>query len=126
MNGAIHRNTAATDPALHSAGRFSLMSRWFYKLIGFRRARSTSAAARSLGLGGMSIVLRTKATGKAHVISYNEFKDRIRRGEICPQDQVRDRVLTNDQWWTVDNLRIFHRLSPVSQAKGPYLVAREK
>src|SRR5262245_1597357 len=102
------------------------MNRWFYKLIGFRRVRITSAAARSFGVGGMSIALRTKATGEARVISYNEFKDRIRRDEVCPQDQVQDRVLTNDQWWTVDNLRIFHRLSPVSHAKGPYLVAREK
>jgi hypothetical protein len=59
-------------------------------------------------------------------MGYDEFKERIRKGEVSPGDQVQDRVLTNDQWWTVDNLRIFHRLSPSRHVKGPHLVAREK
>jgi hypothetical protein len=74
----------------------------------------------------MAIALKTHATGETRVISYDEFKERVRRGEILPEDQVQDRILTNDQWWTVDNLRIFHRLCPIRYTKGPHLVARER
>ena len=74
----------------------------------------------------MNIILKTHGTGETVVIGYNEFKDRIRKGEVFPEDQVQDRVLTNDEWWTVDNLRIFHNLSPIRYAKPSHLVAREK
>jgi hypothetical protein len=74
----------------------------------------------------MSIILRTHATGETRVISFEDFKERVRAGEIFPKDQVQDRVLTNNQWWTVDNLRLFHRLCPIHYTKGPFLVAREK
>jgi hypothetical protein len=74
----------------------------------------------------MNILLKSHGTEKCVVMGYDEFKERIRKGEVFPADQVQDRVLTNEQWWTVDNLRIFHRLSPARHAKGPHLVAREK
>ena len=69
--------------------------------------------------------LKHHANGTTAEIGYDDFKDRIRKGEIFPQDQVQDRILTNDEWRTVDNLRIFHRLAPLHYAKGRHLQARE-
>ena len=73
----------------------------------------------------MDIQFKSHATGKTAVIDYNKFKDRIRKGELFPLDQVRDRVLTDDRWWPVNDLSIFHRLSPTHYAKGRRLIARE-
>jgi hypothetical protein len=33
-------------------------------------------------------------------------------------DQVKDRILSDDQWCTLDEVRIFHKLSRISYPKG--------
>jgi hypothetical protein len=45
----------------------------------------------------------------------------IRRGEVAPASLVRARVITGDDWWTADNLSVFHRESPVKYPLGPHL-----
>ena len=74
----------------------------------------------------MEIFFKNRETGEVTTLPYNEFKDGIRKGEVLPQDEVQDRVLTNNEWRTVDNLRIFHKLSPDRYPSGPYLAARER
>jgi len=74
----------------------------------------------------MEIRFKTRKTGEISALDYNEFKDRILKGEILPQDEVQDRILTNNEWRTVDNLRIFHNLSPSRYPSGPHLAARER
>ena len=78
------------------------------------------------GLTNMEIFFKVHKTGKISPLDYNEFKDRILKGEVLPQDEVQDRVLTNNEWRTVDNLRIFHHLSLRRHPSGPHLAARER
>jgi len=74
----------------------------------------------------MEIRFKTRKTGEISALDYNEFKDRILKGEVLPQDEVQDRILTNNEWRTVDILRIFHDLSPSRYPSGPHLAARER
>ena len=51
-------------------------------------------------------------------IEYEAFKKQIISGDIGPDTHVRDRVLTDDQWMSADNLGIFHKMSP---SKHPHV-----
>jgi len=64
----------------------------------------------------MDILFKSAATGVVESVDYDEFKDRIRQGKIIPLDKVRDPILTNDEWRTVDTLNIFRSLSPSTRA----------
>lgn len=53
-------------------------------------------------------------------------KSAIASGEFGPQVLVRDRVLTNSECWTLDNLNLFHRLAPRSWPPGQHLHAKRQ
>ena len=59
----------------------------------------------------------------------DRFEELAREGIVSPSSLIRDRVLTNDEWWTADNLRLFHRNTgwrhPVGTHLAPQL-AREQ
>lgn len=73
----------------------------------------------------MGILFKSHTTGETALIDYEEFKRRICEGEVVPADQVKDRILSDDQWRSVDEVRIFHKLSPTQYPKGPLLKDRE-
>ena len=72
----------------------------------------------------MDILFKSAATGVNETINYDEFKDRIREGTIVALDKVCDRILTDDEWRTVDTLNLFRRLSP--STRGAWLLQRER
>lgn len=66
-----------------------------------------------------------KAEGREIVeISLEEFKQQVRQGEIGPKTRVQDKILTDNEWQTADNFKIFHRNSPVSYPYGEHLLKR--
>lgn len=69
----------------------------------------------------VTITFRLNEEDKAHEISLDELKTRIASNEIGPKALVCDRVLTNGEWWSLDNLNLFHTHSPVHYEAGRHL-----
>ena len=69
----------------------------------------------------VTITFRLNEEDKAHEISLDELKARIASSEIGPKALVCDRVLTNGEWWSLDNLNLFHTHSPVHHEAGGHL-----
>jgi len=69
----------------------------------------------------VTITFRLNEAAKVHEVPLEELKSRIASGEIGPKSLVRDRILTNEEWWTLDNLNLFHHHSPVHHDAGPHL-----
>lgn len=69
----------------------------------------------------VTITFRLNEEDKAHEISLDELKIRIASSEIGPKALVCDRVLTNGEWWSLDNLNLFHTHSPVHHDAGAHL-----
>jgi hypothetical protein len=69
----------------------------------------------------VTITFRFNEEDKAHEISLDELKTRIASSEIGPNALVCDRVLTNGEWWSLDNLNLFHIHSPVHHEAGGHL-----
>ena len=74
----------------------------------------------------MGVLFKSHATSVISLIAYEEFKRRIRTGEIVPNDQIKDRMLSHNQWRPVDDVIIFHKISPISYPKGPHIVELEE
>jgi hypothetical protein len=55
-------------------------------------------------------------------VSLDELRAIVRTGSVKPTVLVRDPLLTRDEWWTIDNLRLFHNCSPVAYAPGEHLL----
>jgi hypothetical protein len=66
---------------------------------------------------------RATATDPPRTMAWDEFETMVGRGEVAPTALVRARVITGEDWWTADNLSLFHRVSPVKYPFGQYLVA---
>jgi hypothetical protein len=66
---------------------------------------------------------RASPTSPTQTLTWDEFHAMIRRGEVAPDSLVRARVVTGVDWWTADNLAVFHRESPVKYPLGPHLAA---
>jgi hypothetical protein len=75
----------------------------------------------------MSVTLQFRKTlwSLATVVALDDLKARIRCGEIGPKARIRDRVLTNGQWWTLDNLNLFHKSSPMQHPAGKHLLKKQ-
>jgi hypothetical protein len=61
---------------------------------------------------------RATATDPPRTLAWDEFEAMVRGGEVAPTALVRARVITGDDWWTADNLSLFHRASPVRYPLG--------
>lgn len=72
----------------------------------------------------VSVQIRESETGESQEITLDELKERIRSGELGPSVQFRDSYWTGNEWWTLDNLRIFHNLSPKYHAPGSHLASK--
>ena len=62
-------------------------------------------------------------------IDLDTFEDLVRRRIIKPSSLFHDRVLSMGQWWSVDNLRLFHRNTNWEHPIGSHLAeqfAREE
>ena len=57
-------------------------------------------------------------------IELEELKAQIAAGRVPPKALIQCRVLTNDEWWPMEDLNIFHKYCPVEHPRGPRLVAR--
>lgn len=68
--------------------------------------------------------LRDSENAKPSEITYEHFKTLIARGDIHPHTLVSDNILTDDEWRTADNLRIFQKLSPTKHPPGDHLKKR--
>ncbi len=66
---------------------------------------------------------RSAPTEPALKLTWDEFERMVRRGQVKPTDLVRARVITGDDWWTADNLAVFHRNSKVKHPYGQQLAA---
>ena len=66
---------------------------------------------------------RPTADAPPREVAWGELEGMIQRGEAGPGALLRVPVLTDDGWWTLDNFRVFHRLSPVPCAPGAHLAA---
>jgi hypothetical protein len=66
---------------------------------------------------------RAASTDPTRTLTWDEFHAMIRRGKVAPNALVRAHVITGDDWWTADNLAVFHRESPVKYPLGPHLAA---
>jgi hypothetical protein len=66
---------------------------------------------------------RASLTSPPRTLTWDEFHAMIRRGEVAPNSLVRAHVITGDDWWTADNLSVFHRESPMKYPVGPHLAA---
>lgn len=66
---------------------------------------------------------RASSTSPTQTLTWDEFHAMIRRGEVAPTALVCARVITGDDWWTADNLSVFHRESPVKYPLGHHLAA---
>ena len=64
---------------------------------------------------------RKQGSRRERELDYDDFKTRIAAGEIQPLDEVRDAYLTSNEWRTVNNLRLFHRLAPEEHEQGAVL-----
>jgi hypothetical protein len=56
-------------------------------------------------------------------VTLDELARIVRSGEVGPTAQLRDKVMTKNAWWTLDNLQIFHRNAPAPVPPGPHLEA---
>src|SRR5687768_9624837 len=66
---------------------------------------------------------RSAPTEPVLKLTWDEFEQMVRRGQVAPSDLVRARVITGDDWWTADNLALFHRTSLVKHPYGKHLAA---
>lgn len=66
---------------------------------------------------------RESSASPARTLTWDEFHAMIRRGEVAPTALVRAHVITGDDWWTADNLSVFHRESPMKYPLGQHLAA---
>jgi hypothetical protein len=66
---------------------------------------------------------RSAPTEPVLKLTWDEFEQMVRRGQVTPSDLVRARVITGDDWWTADNLALFHRTSAVKHPHGKHLAA---
>lgn len=69
----------------------------------------------------VTITYRLSEDDKAREVSLEEIKTHIAAGKIGPKALVFDRVLTNNEWWTFDDLNIFHKNSPADHPPGDRL-----
>ncbi|MBC8002929.1 MAG: hypothetical protein H7X97_10115 [Opitutaceae bacterium] len=69
----------------------------------------------------VTITFRLNEEDKAHEMSLDELKARIASGTIGPKALVCYRVVTNGEWWSLDNLNLFHTHSPVHHEAGGHL-----
>ena len=56
-------------------------------------------------------------------MTQSELVAAIASGELGPETLVWNEVTTRGEWWTLDNLWIFHRNSPVNHPPGEHLAA---
>ena len=54
------------------------------------------------------MLYRESADSEPLEVTTNELRARVRAGLVAPTALVRDPLLTPDEWWTIDNLRLFH------------------
>jgi hypothetical protein len=67
---------------------------------------------------------RASSADTTRTLTWDEFHAMIRRGEVAPSALVRARAVTDDDWWTADNLCVFHRESPVKYPFGEHLATQ--
>lgn len=67
---------------------------------------------------------RPTPTSRPVQIPFGAFCDMVRAGKVPPTALYRE-PWTLGEWRTVDNLRPFHRLSPVAHPPGPRLIEAE-
>lgn len=65
--------------------------------------------------------IQIKLGRKTIDIDYDDLKAMISRGEIGPSVLIKGHILTDDEWRTIDNLRIYHRYSPEAHPLGEKL-----
>jgi hypothetical protein len=72
----------------------------------------------------VSVTIRRPETGEVQEVTLDELKERIRTGELGPKVQFKDSYWTGNEWWTLDNLRLFHSATPNYHAPGPHLAVK--
>lgn len=74
----------------------------------------------------MKITLKNSQTDSSYDLEYEEFKTRIQNGELEPTVLIKDKVMSDNEWLSLDNLGMFHKLSPKQYPKGNLLLEKEE
>jgi hypothetical protein len=53
------------------------------------------------------MLFRATESSEAIELTYTQLRDMVRTGDVSPSALVRDPLLTRNEWWTIDNLRLF-------------------
>jgi hypothetical protein len=69
----------------------------------------------------VTITFRFNEEDRPHEVALDDLKAQIASGEIGPKALVCDRVLTNGEWWSLDNLNLFHTYNPAYCEAGTHL-----
>lgn len=72
----------------------------------------------------VSVTIRESDVSAVQELTLDELKERIRTGGLGPSAQIKDRNWTGNEWQTLDNLRLFHSLSPQYHAPGAHLAKK--
>jgi hypothetical protein len=67
--------------------------------------------------------IRRTATAEPEDLTWQAPEAAIATGQLGPQVLVCNEVVTHTEWWTLDDLRFFHRGSPVRHPPGNRLEA---
>lgn len=76
-----------------------------------------------MGSSSPKVVIRMSDQTPEITVTLDELARIVRSGEVGPTAQLRDKVMTKNAWWTLDNLQIFHRNAPAPVPPGPHLEA---
>jgi len=69
----------------------------------------------------MNMFFRATETSPTVELTYTQLRALVRKGEVPPSALVCDLLLTQNEWWTIDNLRLFHQSSPHDHPPGERL-----
>lgn len=75
----------------------------------------------AMGSLSPTVEFRKSMDSPPRMVTLDELAQMVREGEAGPTTLVRDKMMTKSEWRTIDNLRLFHRHSPVSVPPGPHL-----
>jgi len=58
-------------------------------------------------------------------VTYAQMRALVGQGDVPPDAMVCDPLLTQGQWWTIDNLRLYHQCSPEPHLPGKHLLIHD-
>jgi hypothetical protein len=64
--------------------------------------------------------IRSHKKSKPIEISIDEFDELVKKGELSPKTLIKAKSCAKEKWISIDNLKRFHKLSPIEYPPGPF------